>query len=412
LIELSLDDVDRWMDSRMESMLRPLAREWDGLKKDIERALNEVKSACERIREEGEKCLADKDHRKHRPGKAALRFYRMISGVLEAVKIPPGLSSRSLAECQKDLARLYNAIGREWAGLLAQMEPYMIRARRKLKGAWRRIGGLVREMDALAAKCQPLELKEEVSSSLLRLRRLLSDLEGVRGDIAATSVEEEELKKRLEGLLEEKERLEGSEVLRRLREAEEALDRLRLEVRTELRHAWKGLIKMRASASAGALLLSPGDLEALAEYLSSPAEALAGEEEGYPALRSLLEKLGEAVEKGMVSLKASKAEKLARWLKGALSGSLGELQARCKKVIGELEEIRSSEEAVEALEKLRELGERISEVERKLELLENRLNSLRSREKGLEKKIRAEVRALEDLLSEVAGEEVRVAIRI
>jgi len=412
LIELALDDVEPWLDNRMSSALKPLLREWDGLKKDVEKALREARDACEKIREEGEKCLSDKDHRKHRPGKAALRFYRMISGVLEAVKTPSEFSVKAIVDCQRSLARVYNAIGREWSGLLAQMEPYMIRARRKLKGVWRKIGSLVRDMDALVARCQPLELRDEVSSSLSRIRKLLSDLEAIRGEMGVTSLKEEEIRKELEELLKIKEALEKSETLSRLKEVEERLEVLRIEVRTELRHAWKPLIKLKASASSGTLSLPPDELEVLETYLSDPASALADDGEGYPSLRSLLLKLNDALERGLISLKASKAEKLRKWLEGALKGSLSDLQKECKRVIRELEEIRNSEEVQEALKKLRELEERISEVEKKADMLKARVSSLRSREKTLVKKIETEVENLEGLLTEITGEEVRVVVKL
>jgi len=412
LIELALDDVEPWLDDRMSSALKPLLREWEGLRKDVEKAIREARDACERIREEGEKCLSDKDHRKHKPGKAALRFYRMISGVLEAVKTPSELSVRAITDCQRSLARVYNAIGREWSGLLAQMEPYMIRARRKLKGVWRKIGGLVRDMDALVAKCQPLELRDEVSSSLSRIRKLLSELEAIRGEIGMTSLKEEEVKKELEELLKAKEALEKSEAISRLKAVEERLEALRIEVRTELRHAWKPFIKLRSSASSGAVSLSPDELGALEAYLSDPASALAEDGEGYPSLRSLLLKLEDALERGLITLKASKAEKLRRWLDEALEGSLSSLQNECRKAIRDLEEMRNSGEVQEALRKLRGLEDRISELEKKAEMLRSKANSLRSREKGLVKKIGAEVASLEGLLTEITGEEVRVIVRL
>ena len=227
-----------------------------------------------------------------------------------------------------------------------------------------------------------------------------------------TSLKEEEVKKELEELLKAKEALEKSEAISRLKAVEERLEALRIEVRTELRHAWKPFIKLRSSASSGAVSLSPDELGALEAYLSDPASALAEDGEGYPSLRSLLLKLEDALERGLITLKASKAEKLRRWLDEALEGSLSSLQNECRKAIRDLEEMRNSGEVQEALRKLRGLEDRISELEKKAEMLRSKANSLRSREKGLVKKIGAEVASLEGLLTEITGEEVRVIVRL
>ena len=409
MIELALDDVPEWLDSKLESAMKPLRKEWKSLLKDAEKALKDVRSACEKMRKEGEKCLSDKDHRKHGPGKAALRFYRMMTSILDDVELPSDISVSSMTAFQKDLARIYNAIGREWSGLLSKMDPYMIMARRKLKGAWRKIGSIVRDIDALVAKCRPLELKDEVSSAISKIEKLSSDLRALEGEVSSLSIEKGKLEEELSGLLKAREDVEKSEAVSRLEEAKRKLENLRIEVRTELRHAWKALVKLRAQS--GLVALSQEEREALEAYLSDPLSALAGEEEGYPVLRSLLSKVGEAVERGILALKPSKAEKLKKWLEGALSGSLAQLQLKCKKALGDFESIRGSGEVVRALRELEELSARISELEKKVGLLEARMSSLRARQRSLRKKLEEELEALSGLLEEISGEEVRVVLR-
>jgi len=399
-----------WLKSRLASAVKPLSKEWKRLRKDALSTLKEVKDACERIREEGEKCLADKDHRKHRPGRAALRFHKMIAGVLDSVDVPKELSTENIIALQKALARVYNAIGREWSGLLSKMEPYMIRARRKLKGAWRRVGEIVRELDDLLARCRPLELEDEVASQVAKVERLFSNLKSVEAEFNATSMRRGEARKKLEELLKAKKALESSEALKELREAEEAVRALSIEVRSEFRHAWKPLVKLKTSAEAGPMSLSSGEADTLRAYLSDPLAALAREEEGYPALRSLLTKLREALERGSITLKASKAEKLRKWLNGALSGSLSGLQEKCKRAFGELEALRSSEAVRKRLKELEALEKRISEVKREIELLEGRENSLANKRESLQRKLEGELKALEELLADITGEEVKVIL--
>jgi len=410
LVKVALPDLVPWFKSRLAGAMKPLLKEWDRLKKDAKRALEDVGDACERIRREGEKCLADKDRRKHRAGRAALRFHRKLSGLLSAVEVPEELSEEAVRELQKGLARIYNAIGSEWPGLLAQMDPYMIMARRKLKGAWRRVGDVVRGLGSLLGMCEPLELEGEVEAQASRLEGLLSELRSIEAELGALSLKKEDVKGKLEELSKSREALEGSEVLRELRAAEETLDALSIEVRTELRHAWKAMLKLRSLAEAGSASLSHPEAELLSAYLSDPVSALASEEEGYPGLKALLLKVDEHLDRGTITLKKSKIEKLKKWLGEALSGSLSELQARAKEAISRLEEVRSSKEAMKVLAELKSLGEEEGRLEKDLEMIEARISSLEARRDRLEAKIKRELHALEELIARATGERVEVLI--
>ena len=410
MIELALEDVLPWLRARLEEAMRPLRKEWKRLRREARKTLDEVRGACERIKEEGEKCVSDRDHRKHKPGRAALRFHKMISGLLSSVELPEELSTDNIAKMQRELAKIYNAIGKEWSGLLAQMEPYMIRARMKLKGSWRRLGDIVRELDGLAARCRPLEIEDEVAAQVSRVEKTLSQLRSVRAELGAIAVERDEVARELSELKAARDSLEKLEVITRLRAAEEAKERLSMEVRTELRHAWKGLVKLRASHEAGLMGLTPEEAEALREYLSDPVAALAREEEGYPRLLALLDRLEAALDRGSVRLKEKKVEKLRKWLGKARSGGLSELQAKCRRAVRELEALRSSEEVRAALEKMGELEERISELEGRLKALSSRARSLEAKRAGLERRLEEELSALSGMLSDVAGEEVRVLV--
>jgi len=409
LRELALGDVLPWLKSRLSSALKPLAKEWKGLRKDAEKALSDIRDACERIREEGEKCVHDKDHRKHKPGRAALRFYKLMASVLDDVRIPgPELSTEAISELQKGLARVYNAVGKEWRGLLAQMEPYMIRARMKLRGAWRKIGDIVRSLDALSAECKPLEMEDEVSEAVSRIESLIKEMKSLEAEISLLSIEEEKLERALRELTNKKNALMASEALSSLRAAEEEKERLSIEVRTEMRHIWKPLAKLRASASSGLSSLSPEEEEAMRAYLSDPVSALARDGDGYPRLKVLLKKIGEGLERGSISLKESKAQKLRAWIEKATSGGLLELQEKCKNVLRVLEERKSSEAVRNILSELKGVEEKLSALSVKVERVEARLSSLSSKKESLARRIEKEIERLEALLADITGEDVRI----
>lgn len=407
--ELDLKDVLPWLRSRLSSALKPLEREWGELRRDAEKAISEIREACESIREEGDKCVRDKDHRKHKPGRAALRFYKLVMSILDDMSIPgPELSTDAISALQKGLARIYNAVGKEWRGLLSQMEPYMIRARMKLRAAWRRVGEIAKSSDSLSTKCRPLEMEGQVSEAISKAESLLRELRSLEAEVGLLLVERERIEKRVSELSERREALAASEALSSLRAAEEGRERLSIEVRTEMRHIWKPLAKLRASTSSGLMGLNPDEEKAIGAYLSDPVSALAEDGDGYPLLKALLKRLDEALKRGSIGLKESKAQKLRAWMEKAVSGGLSRLQEKCRAVLRELAEMRASDDVRAVLSELEEVESGLSALAGEAERVNASLNSLLAKRGSLVERLEMEVRSLERLLADITGEDVRV----
>ena len=112
------------------------------------------------------------------------------------------------------------------------------------------------------------------------------------------------------------------------------IDALSNELKQSLRHLQKPFIKMQALAtSGGGGGVTPDELTKINQYLDTPFEALATEQEGYPALKEILEKLESLLAQDTLKLKDDKARKAAQSINEVLKqDSLGKLQFRVKEM--------------------------------------------------------------------------------
>jgi hypothetical protein len=87
------------------------------------------------------------------------------------------------------------------------------------------------------------------------------------------------------------------------------------------------------ATSGGGGGVTPDELTKINQYLDTPFEALAIEQDGYPALKEILEKLDSLLAQDTLKLKDDKARKAAQSINEVLKqNSLGKLQVRVKEM--------------------------------------------------------------------------------
>ena len=86
-----------------------------------------------------------------------------------------------------------------------------------------------------------------------------------------------------------------------------------------LRHLQKPFLKFQSLVQSPSYSLFLDATRKLGEYLSNPFEALATEEEGYPMLRRVLQKMDDAIAQGKLKLKKSRLRKAKDQIDNILS---------------------------------------------------------------------------------------------
>jgi hypothetical protein len=112
---------------------------------------------------------------------------------------------------------------------------------------------------------------------------------------------------------------------------EAEMEKLNNELKYLLRHLQKPFIKVQAlSLHGGGSGLTQDEVNKLNEYLEKPFNALASEEEGYPLLKQILEKIARLISEDKLKLKPDKARKAEQALNDIMKGDIiATMYSRC-----------------------------------------------------------------------------------
>jgi hypothetical protein len=142
------------------------------------------------------------------------------------------------------------------------------------------------------------------------------------------------------------------------------IEKLNNELKETLRHFQKPFVKMQALAtSGGGGGVTPDELQKINMYLDNPFEALAEEQQGYPVLKEILEKLEGMLDKDTLKLKPDKARKAKDAINDFLHKNLlDSIQIRCKEMAQNRNHLLSSSKLDETNRSLAQCQEQLVQL--------------------------------------------------
>ena len=167
---------------------------------------------------------------------------------------------------------------------------------------------------------------------------LLNELQNVQRQQGAIGEEKDQIRnerlpveKEIADLEQKIEELKTKGPIDSLNSVNSEISNITNELKNTLRHLQKPFIKMQALAtSGGGGGITPDELSRMNSYLDKPFDALITEQNGYPELREILEKLQRLLAEDKLKLKEEKARKAEQSVNEIVKNdSLMQLQARC-----------------------------------------------------------------------------------
>jgi chromosome segregation ATPase len=209
--------------------------------------------------------------------------------------------------------------------------------------------------------------------------QLLNELQNVQKQLETIGEEKEKIKneripieKEITELEQKIGELKNSGPIDKLNLVNAEIDALSNELKHSLRYLQKPFIKMQALAtSGGGGGITPDELSKVNQYLEKPLDALISEENGYPMLKQILQKLENLMAEDKLKLKQVKARKAAQSLNEILTkDSLAKLQIRCVEMATRKEQLLASS--------------KMDEIKRSLSLFQEQLDQLKARKTSIE----------------------------
>jgi len=295
---------------------------------------------------------------------------------LKKINAPEQVTYNALSKFAQDAQKVFIVADIDIRNWFPRISPFFIMDRRKFL--------TVHEKAKISlASLNDFVTKEYVKTKTIEETfQLLNELHALEKQLLEIETQREILKNErlpLEKEIAELEHkttiLEREGPIDKLKLVDAEIESLGCEVKQSLRHFQKPFIKMQAlSVQGGGSGLTPDEVRKLGQYLEKPFEALSTEEDGFPLLKQILEKMVRLIDEGKLKLKSDKARKAEQSADDVLRrDSLVSLHARCNEMASRKQQLLSST-------KLDEIRRNISVVQEQIEQVKARKASVEAHE--------------------------------
>ena len=411
-LEIPLNAVKEWLDKETTSIVEPLKADAKKLLEDTQSKLEDLLKTCDKLLDDAEKEIAKGNRKTYRRAKFLHKLAGKFADLIEEVTIPEEISGKTLNQTSEQIQKTLKTIGKERTKWFRAISPYFIMSRRRFDVALKRADDSFRNLtDFLSEEYAKAESAESVSSKIEELRQSLTELDESEKAKEARKQKKELLEKKIAKNQQKLQAIQSKGELVELAQLNSRIEELTETVKYELRHLQKPLLKFQTLVNSPGFSLFPEATKKLDEYLTNPFEALATEKEGYPLLRSILQKIDSALDKKKLKLKSSRLRKAKDQIDSILNKtSLLSLQKNCSEAFSKKNELSTSGIISESRDKRAGLQNRLKDLQRRQRLLEARDARFEKQHKEARKRVDMQKEDLEKIVSDLSDKNVQILI--
>ena len=409
---LKLDDLKGWLEQETTSIVEPLRTDAKKLLEDTKDKLEDLLDSCDKLLDDAEKEIAKSNRKTYRRAKFLYKLAGKFSDLIQEVTIPEEISGKSLHQTSEQIEKTLKTIDKERTKWFRAISPYFIMSRRRFDLMLKRADDSFRNFtNFLAEDYAKAKSAESISSKIEELHQSLAELEKFE-----ESKERRKQKKELLGINISKSQQEiqaiqtKGEVIE-LAQLNKRVKELTDTVKHELRHLQKPLLKFQTLINSPGYSLLPEETKKLNEYLTNPFNALATEEEGYPLLRSILQKINTTLDNKKMKLKPSRLRKAEDQISSILNkDALFSLHQKCREAFSKKNELSTSGTISESRDERAKLQNRLKELQTQKRLLEARDTRFEKQHKETRLRVDEQKRSLEKIVADLSDKNVQILI--
>jgi len=409
-LEISLKNLREWLERETALIVEPLKAEVTSLLSDLRDKLDDARENCEKLLEDSEKEMLKNNPKTYRRAREAYRLARDILEMIDEISIPEEVSHESLQRLCEGFKNTFSAIGRERARRFPRISPYFIIDRRRLDVGLKKTFESFEELRSFLS--DRYEKANAVEGSFLMIDKLLQLLD----EFSAVEKRMEKMELRrgvLEKEIAEKQQritlVESKDEIGELEQINKKIKELEETVKHDLRYLQKPFLKFQNLVRGSGYSLPLDETKKLGEYLKNPFTAFATEDEGYPLLKGILQRMEDAMAKGKMKLKSSRLRKAQQNINEILrKNALNTLHQSCKETFSQRQQLLSSEAMATFQDRLTQFQRDLRELEKHGELMDSRKAILESEQQKIMEKIENQKRELEKIILELTDKNVRV----
>jgi len=250
---------------------------------------------------------------------------------------------------------------------------------------------------------------EDTFSIIDRLHQSLGELDEVERHKKKTELRKEVLETRITENQQKITAIQGQNEIVELAQINEKVEELKKEVKRSLRHLQKPFLKFQSLVQSPSYNLFLDETKKLDEYLNNPFNALATEEEGYPMLKRILQKMDDAIAQGKLKLKKSRLRKAKDQIDNILhKNPLLSLHQSCKEALSKKQQLSTSGIITKSRNELTQLQKNLRDWKKRKELLDSRGAVLERQTKEALEKVEDQKKELEKIVLQLVDKKVQV----
>ncbi len=411
-IEIPLNNVNEWLNKETTPIVEPLRAEAKKLLEDTKSKLEDLLEACDKLLEDAEKEIAKGSRKTYRRAKALHKLAGKFADLIEEVTIPEEINGETLNQTSEQIRKTLKTISIERAKWFRAIAPYFIMTRRRFDFALKRADDSFRNFtEFLSEEYSKAETAEGIPSKVEELCNSVTELSKLEKAKEARRQKKEHVETKIEKSHQTLQKIQSKDEVVELAQLNKKIEELANNVKHELRHLQKPLLKFHTLVNNPGYSLLPEATAKLDEYLTNPFEALATEKEGYPLLKNILQKIDVALDKKKMKLKPSRMRKAKDQIANIHAKSaLLSLQKDCSEALNKKRELSTSGAISESRDKRAGLQNRLKELQTRKRLLEARDARFKKEHNEAHTRVEKQKRSIEKILSNLSDKTVQILI--
>lgn len=396
-LKLSSKTLKGWLEGETSSIFVPVHSRAEKFLDEMRRALNGLADASKMLMDNSEREIEKRNMKIYKRARALNKLSRIFIERIRQIKVPDKVSYDSLNMFIQDMQKALAVTEVDIRMWFPRISPFFIMDRRKFLVVFEKAKGSLKEtQNFLTKEYVKTKTLEETFQLIDKLQSLENELANLKQQKAKVEGEKAAVLREIVDLQQKMAELKSSGEISQLSQINTEVEALSAELRHSLQHLQKPFIKVQAlSLRGGGSGLTQDELKKLTQYLENPFEALATEEDGYPTLRQILQKLAVLMRDGKLMLKPDKMRKAEQTIENILKGnSIKDIHKRCVNVLARKRSISTSARLAESQSSL-------FKIQTTLENLERKRNAIESEEKSMERAVKETVEKIQNCMEKI-----------
>ena len=387
---LSSNDIERWLEDQTSSILTPVQAQAQKHRDEMRDSIQNFADVGKLLVDNSSREIEKRNMRTYNRARAMNKLARLFTERIRKVTIPEQVSYDNLNRFAQEIQKVFIVTDIDIKNWFPRISPFFIMDRRKFLAVHEKakisLSVLNDFLSEEYVKTKTLEETFQLIHDLKTLEQKLLEVEAEK-----KSVEQERLpvERELAALEKRTSELKSEGPVEQLSLVEVEIKKASKELKHSLRHLQKPFKKLQALALyRGGAGLRTDERNKLNQYLEKPFKALSTEEEGYPLLKAILNKMEHLMDVGKLKLKSDKKRKAKRDITAILSqNSLGEIFTRCADIAKQEKEILNST--------------RMAETKNSLSTFQDQIRRLKSKKRRIEAHEAVKKRAYNDVVRRI-----------